>query len=250
MFYVILSAVVLAVVFLPGLWVRRVMQRYHDHFCVFHPPERQAMPATMTPSRSVFLFCLCCAPSIALGAADSPDQGIQVRFSGEVVAAEGVSSVPVGTAVSGQYRFDPAARDFNPADSALGLYEAVLELELSVGDAEYRAETGTIGVLNDSARFGGKVDAYTLTCGPPLIGPAIDGLPPFQMDMNLADTTASLFDGVDLPTNIDAAGFDIRAPTRGLQTGGHLLLRDSASGEIGDVAFRLETLEVIQTPDQ
>ncbi|MBK1633105.1 hypothetical protein CKO31_20590 [Thiohalocapsa halophila] len=29
MFYVILFALVLAVVFLPGLWVRRVMQRYH-----------------------------------------------------------------------------------------------------------------------------------------------------------------------------------------------------------------------------
>ncbi|MBK1704357.1 hypothetical protein CKO40_07330 [Halochromatium glycolicum] len=162
---------------------------------------------------------------------------------------EGASSVPVGTIVSGRYRFDPTTQDFNPADSALGLYEAVLDFELSVGDAAYRAETGTIGVLNDSTRFGGKVDAYTLTCGPPLVGPAIDDLPPFQMDMNLADTTASLFDGVELPRRVRAEAFDIRAPVQGLQTGGHLLLRDSTSGKISDVGFLVEKLEVIQPKD-
>lgn len=205
------------------------------------------MPPNKTPSRSVLLFFLCCAAATADGATDSQDQYVELRFSGEVVDVEGISSVPIGTPVRGWYRFDPTAQDVNPADSALGLYEAVLEFKLSVGDGEYRAETGTIGILNDSARFGGKVDAYTLTCGPPLIGPAIEGLPPFQMDMNLADTTASLFDGVDLPADIDAAGLDIRAPARGLQTGGHLLLRDSASAKIGDVGFTVETLEVIRT---
>ena len=205
------------------------------------------MTQTEKPSRSVLLSLLYFVASVAVGAGDSPDQAIEVRFSGEVVEVEGVSSVPIGTAVSGQYRFDPTAKDFNPADNALGLYEAVLEFELSVGDADYKAEAGTIGVLDNSARFGGRVDAYTLTCGPPLVGPAIDGLPPFQMDMNLADTTASVFNGVDLPTFIDAARLDIRAPTRGLQTGGHLLLRDSATGKVGDVAFMVETLEILQT---
>ncbi|NBC46906.1 MAG: hypothetical protein GVY22_02700 [Gammaproteobacteria bacterium] len=207
------------------------------------------MAANKKLGRSVLLFLVVCASPFSGAATESPIEGIEVRFSGEVVEVEGVSSIAIGTEVSGRYRFDPAAQDFNPADNALGLYEAVQDFVLSVGDAEYSTDTGTIGVLDDSMRFGTKVDAYTLTCGPPLVGPAVDGLPPFQMDMNLADTTASLFDGIALPENVDAAGFDIRAPTRGLQTGGHLLLRDSASGKIGDVAFVVKTLEVIRTGD-
>jgi hypothetical protein len=185
--------------------------------------------------------------AVATAAAGSSGEGVDVRYSGKVVETKGVSGVPIGTPISGSYRFDPAAQDFNPADKALGLYEAVVAFDLKVGDMEYHADTGTIGILNDSRRFGGKVDAYTLTCGPPLIGPSIGDLPPFQMDMNLADTTASLFDDVALPARIDGKDLDIKAPTRGLQTGGHLLLRDSASGKVGDIGFAVETLEVVAT---
>jgi hypothetical protein len=177
--------------------------------------------------------------------AQTEDDSIQVRFSGKVVETRGVSDVPVGTPVSGEYRFRSDAKDFNPADPALGLYEAVLEFRLTVGPHEYEAESGTIGVLNDSTRFGGRVDAYTVTSGPPLVGPKLSDLPPFQVDMNLADSTASVFASVELPLDIDAASLDILGPRPGLQTGGHLLFRDSASGKTGDVGFLVDKLEVV-----
>jgi hypothetical protein len=175
-----------------------------------------------------------------------PAETLRVEFAGAVTSTHIIDVVGAGAPVSGWFEFDPAAKDANPSDPAVGLYPAVSAASVTVGGHEYAAQRGVLTVMNDGVLDPNRpkpMDLYGLNAGPPLTGDALSGLPPFQLEINLGDTTASAFSDDHLPRDPDGARFDITAlgPTRTL--GGRLHFKSAATGQIGVVQFRVDRLQ-------
>ena len=146
-------------------------------------------------------------------------------------------------------KLDPAAKDAKPADAALGLYPAVNAASVTIGGHDYVAQRGVLTVMNDGVLDPNEpkpLDLYGLNAGPSLTGDALSGLPPFQLEINLADTTASAFGDDHLPRDPDGARFDVtsRGPTGTL--GGRLHFKSAATGKIGVVHFRVDSLKRVE----
>lgn len=178
------------------------------------------------------------------GLPSTPPGAVSASLTGRVTSATNVSGIHPGEAVTVAYSFDPAASDFDPADPSLGLYEAVQTFSLTVAGHTYTAQSGTLGFANNIIIASGfpAVDTYSVTSGPPLSGPSLSGLAPFQVDINVADSSAAVFSDDRLATDFDFSFFDIRSADDFSTAGGRLLFRDAGSGIIGSVSFAVESL--------
>ena len=173
---------------------------------------------------------------------------VRVAFEGTVTSTLSITEIASGSRLHGWFTYDPTVADSNPADGALGLYPAVGAAEVEVAGHRYRTGHGTISVMNDAVidpRNPRPLDLFGLNAGPPLAGDALSGLPPFQLEINLADTSASVFDSDRLPAKPPAASrFDIRSLGPSGTAGGRLLFRSAAKPVPGAVQFSVDRLEV------
>lgn len=117
--------------------------------------------------------------------------------AGAVTSADGVSEVAAGTPVTGHDRVRAETADFNPADPAQGLYEAISGFSLMLREAGQSAERGVIGVLNDSAQFGGNSASKWMPIRSPpgrrALGRHCPASFSFQVDIDLADPGGTVF---------------------------------------------------------
>lgn len=172
---------------------------------------------------------------------------VHVNFEGTVTSTLTINEISSGARVHGWFEFNPNVGDSSPTDPALGLYPAVTAAEIEVGGHSYRAGDGTLSVMNDAVIDPGNpapIDAFGLNAGPPLDGDSLSGLPPFQIEINLGDTTASAFSDDSLPSAPDASHFDIRSHGPSGTTGGRLHFKSVAKPTPGVVQFRIDRMQV------
>ena len=176
---------------------------------------------------------------------------ITMEYSGTVTStaanAVTISEVEVGDSVTGQFTFDSDSQDEIPSNQLSGLYEAN-SLTLTVKSFNYTASDNNISITNDSILVLGQpaLDAFEIVSGLwDVSGPALSGLPPAQIDLVIVDTQAEVFTDDSLPTSLDIDDFDINSEEPFGTTGGRLIFQSLATGGIGEVRFRIDTINAV-----
>ena len=175
-------------------------------------------------------------------------ESITVEFTGTVTAVQGITGLQAGDPITGQYRFDPSAPDIDQADKNLGLYEAVTDFTIQLGQYDYSASRGLIAVSNDALPQRGldaPVDGYSVTIPLEVEEAKLAQWAPVQVEINLADTSATAFEGDALPETPSEKPFDIRGPEGYRPAGGTIHFGDTAAGVGGVVRFRVQRLETV-----
>jgi hypothetical protein len=176
---------------------------------------------------------------------------ITMEYSGTVTSTDAnavaISEVEVGDSVTGQFIFDSDSQDEIESNQFSGLYEAN-SLTLTVKSFNYTASDNNLSITNDSVLVAGQpaLDAFEIVSGLwDVSGPALSGLPPAQIDLVIVDTEAKVFTDDSLPTSLDIDDFDINSEEPFGTTGGRLIFQSLATGGIGEVRFRIDTINAV-----
>jgi hypothetical protein len=127
---------------------------------------------------------------------------ILASFTGQVTSVDAAlsASFQSGDAISGSFSFDSDAMDASPADLTFGEYQ-VSDLSIQVGTYSPDVDAGdTLEIGNHSADF------LNLIANPS--GSSVGAFSPNFWQLNLADSTGSVFDSDALPTSLSLDDFD------------------------------------------
>ena len=163
-------------------------------------------------------LAVACALTVA---ASAQAAAVTYSFGGTLGLIVDLPSLSVGDAFTGSFTYETTAVDANP-DPAFGFYPSSFSINATVGGHSFSSSTTSVAdcpacggvTVADGLDAGGATDDFFASTGrittaehAPVIGPEIDGVMPFSIDIVLSGP-GTLYADDALPTALALSSFN------------------------------------------